>query len=65
MSSRDQTAVCFGLDSDTVRALAAGLNGLGIDRFVPVGQALQFGSVWDGLELLQEFSKRVVVDVSA
>ncbi len=65
VSSRDQTAVCFGLDSDTVRALAAGLNGLGIDRFVPVGQALQFGSVWDGLELLQEFSKRVVVDVSA
>ena len=45
-----------------MRRLARSINGRGIDRFVPIGQALAFGSVWDGLDLLHEFSKRVVVD---
>lgn len=60
---QDQTAVCFGLDRDTVLELARGLNGRGIDRFVPVGRALEFSATWDGFDLLAEFVKRVVVDV--
>lgn len=60
---QDQTAVCYGLDRDTVLELARGLNGRGIDRFVPVGRALEFSATWDGFDLLAEFVKRVVVDV--
>ncbi len=61
---RDQTVTTFGLDAQTLRGLARHLNGRGVDRFVPVGQALAFGSVWDGLDLLHELSKRVVVDAA-
>ena len=59
----DQTAACFGLRQDVVRALARRLNGRGIDRWVPIGRALEFGRIWDGYDLLQEFTRRVVVDV--
>jgi hypothetical protein len=61
----DQTAACFGLEAAAVRDLARALAGRGIDRFVRMGRALEFGIVWDGYDLLGEFSKRVVVDVGA
>jgi Acyl-CoA reductase (LuxC) len=61
----DQTAACFGIDEAFARALARRLNGRGIDRWVPIGRALEFGRVWDGYDLLQEFAKRVVVDLPA
>lgn len=35
----------------------------GIDRIVPFGQALSFSAVWDGMDLLQEFTRAVVVDI--
>lgn len=60
---QDQTAVCYGLDQDTVMELARELNGRGIDRFVRVGRALEFSATWDGFDLLGEFVKRVIVDV--
>jgi len=60
---QDQTAACFGLDQDFIRAIARRLNGLGIDRWVQIGRALEFGRIWDGYDLLQEFARRVVVDV--
>jgi hypothetical protein len=61
VNSTDQTAVCYGLDDETLRGLARGLNGRGIDRFVSIGRALEFGSVWDGYDLLAEFVRRVDV----
>ncbi len=61
--AEDQTAACFGLDDDLVRTIARRMNGSGIDRWVPIGRALEFGRVWDGYDLLQEFAKRVVIDL--
>ena len=55
--------MCYGLDRDAVHELARELNGRGIDRFVPVGRALEFNATWDGFDLLGEFVKRVVIDV--
>ena len=63
VSPEDQTVACFGLEPDLVRTLARRLNGRGIDRWVPIGRALEFGRIWDGYDLLQEFSRRVVTDV--
>jgi hypothetical protein len=57
----DQTLVYYGYDSNEVRDLAESLAGRGIDRFVPVGNALTFSTDWDGYDLLQEFSKRVAI----
>ncbi|HET9516299.1 MAG TPA: gamma-glutamyl phosphate reductase, partial [Actinoplanes sp.] len=39
------------------------LAGRGIDRVVPFGSALSFAAVWDGYDLLSEFSRITTVTV--
>ncbi len=34
-----------------------------IDRIVPIGQALQFDTIWDGMDLLREFTRLVAIRV--
>lgn len=58
---REQTLAHAGLADGELRSLARALNGRGIDRIVPIGQALSFGVVWDGEHLLDAFSRRVSV----
>jgi len=40
-------------------------NGRGVDRMVPIGDALAFDDVWDGFDLLGEFSRLVALRPSA
>ena len=54
---RDQTVTHFGFDVDALRALAEACNGRGIDRLVPVGQALALQRFWDGYDLLAGFTR--------
>jgi hypothetical protein len=61
VEGRDQTLTHFGVDIAELTALAMRLRGRGIDRIVPIGEALQFDRVWDGFDLLRGFSKLVVV----
>jgi hypothetical protein len=56
-----QTLTHFGIDRTALEALAHGLAGRGIDRMVPVGEALAFDLVWDGYDLIDEFTRRVTV----
>jgi len=58
---RDQTLTHFGFEPAELRDLARNLNGKGIDRIVPVGEALNFHRYWDGHDLLQEMTRRVHV----
>ena len=58
---RDQTMTYFGFEHDELRRLAARLNGRGVDRIVPAGQALQFHRYWDGYDLLQELTRHVYI----
>ena len=58
---RDQTLTVFGFSRDALVATVRHLNGRGVDRVVPVGQALAFDHVWDGYDLLQQFTRRVAV----
>lgn len=58
---RDQTLTYFGFEQPELRTFAAAARGQGIDRIVPVGQALNFHRYWDGLDLLAEFSRRIHV----
>jgi hypothetical protein len=57
----DQTVTHFGIAADSLRALATGLGARGVDRLVPVGEALAFDAVWDGYDLLDDFTRRVRV----
>jgi hypothetical protein len=58
---RDQTLTHFGFAPEQLRALAVLLNGRGIDRMAPIGQALNFNRYWDGYDLLREFTRTVHV----
>lgn len=58
---RDQTLTYFGFHSQEMESFAHGLNGRGIDRIVPIGEALTFNRFWDGYDLLQELTRRVWV----
>lgn len=58
---KDQTVTHFGFSSEDITAFAEELNGSGVDRFVPIGKALEFNRYWDGYDLLQVFSKRVTL----
>jgi hypothetical protein len=58
---RDQTITYFGFDAADLTAFARELAGRGVDRFVPVGQALTFAPVWDGYDLLREFTRLTTI----
>ena len=61
VSKKDQTLAYNGFSKDELCEFAAEVNGAGIDRIVPIGQALNFAPVWDGYSLLNELTKRVHV----
>ena len=56
-----QTLTHFGIDRATLDQLAVRLAGKGIDRMVPLGEALAFDLIWDGYDLIDEFTRRVVI----
>lgn len=62
---KDQTLAYFGVPESELRDLAKKLGGRAIDRFVPIGQALQFSRFWDGYDLLREFSRLTYYESSA
>lgn len=61
VSRRDQTLTYFGFDRAELVEFAARLNGRGIDRIVPIGQALNFNRFWDGNDLLLSFLRYVYI----
>ncbi|SDI73924.1 acyl-CoA reductase [Paraburkholderia phenazinium] len=61
LQRQDQTLAYFGFTADEMVSLAERLEGRGIDRFVPLGRALEFAAIWDGYDLLREFSRLVTV----
>ncbi|WP_310376833.1 acyl-CoA reductase [Catenuloplanes atrovinosus] len=58
---RDQTVSHFGFTVGQLRPLVEALPGRGVDRIVPFGQALSFAPVWDGHDLLEEFTTRTTI----
>lgn len=56
-----QTLTHFGLPSDDLGRLAQGISGRGGYRIVPIGQALQFDPIWDGIDLFDHMTRRIVI----
>lgn len=56
---KDQTMTVSGFSGDEVAGFVRAVNGRGIDRIVPFGEALTFGRFWDGYDLLAELTRRV------
>ncbi|MEV0515242.1 acyl-CoA reductase [Nonomuraea sp. NPDC050405] len=62
---KDQTMTHFGFGREELAALAGTLGGRGVDRMVPIGAALGFHRVWDGVDLPTEFTRLVTVTTSS
>jgi hypothetical protein len=60
---RDQTLAQYGFDRPAVLDFVAALDGRGIDRIVPIGEALSFHRIWDGRDLLQAFTRRTTLEL--
>lgn len=58
LDRRSQTLISHGVAREEWAELITRYN-LKIDRIVPFGQALQFDHIWDGIDLLTEFSRLV------
>ena len=55
-----QTLSYFGIEKDRLSQWAA--SGLkGVDRIVPVGKALDFNKVWDGIDLTESLTREITV----
>jgi hypothetical protein len=62
---KDQTCSYFGFAPHQLGQLATGLGGRGVDRVVPFGSALRFSAVWDGYDLLAEFTRVTTLEPPA
>ncbi|HWD03087.1 MAG TPA: acyl-CoA reductase [Amycolatopsis sp.] len=58
---KDQTVSQFGFTREELVSFVTALGGRGVDRVVPFGSALTFAGVWDGYDLLAEFTRLVTV----
>lgn len=63
ISPKDQTVSVFGIGADEWRQFVVTHRPEGINRVVPVGEALSFSAVWDGYDLLREFCREVEIAV--
>lgn len=57
-----QTLTYCGWQSSELLKVLADPSIAGVDRIVPVGQALDFSTVWDGFELFGQLSRTVMVE---
>ncbi|MBL4829139.1 MAG: hypothetical protein JKY55_04510 [Aliivibrio sp.] len=58
---KDQTVTHFGFSRNELISFAGSIVGRGGYRIVPIGQALNFGPIWDGLDLLTDMTRKIVV----
>lgn len=56
-----QTLSCWGVDITSLRQWLADNSCKGIDRVCRVGRALDFETVWDGVDLLAAFSRQMMI----
>jgi Acyl-CoA reductase (LuxC) len=58
---KDQTLSYYGFTREELVRFVNTIPNRSIDRIVPIGQALHFGDVWDGFDLLSQFTREIVV----
>jgi len=63
VAPKDQTVTVFGFEREELSAFVSKHRPVGINRFVPVGQAMEFSPIWDGYDLLREFCREVDITI--
>jgi hypothetical protein len=64
LTSKTQTVTYFGLTRDDVRRCARVLAAYGGYRLVPMGEALNFSHIWDGVDLIHHLTRCVIIKSS-
>lgn len=59
LSDKEQTLAVLGFDRTELMDFVKGLPPRSIDRIVPLGEALSFAPVWDGMDLFTAFSRHI------
>ena len=61
VTEKFQTVTQFGIDAAELARQIASAHLRGIDRIVPVGQAMDIGVIWDGFDLVRSLSRIIGV----
>ena len=61
INNKFQTLTYFGFNKDTLAGLVIKNNLLGVDRIIPIGQAMDIGVIWDGYDIVKSLSR--IIDV--
>jgi hypothetical protein len=61
VKNTDQTLTYFGLDNSEISDLLSLISNRGLDRILPIGEALDFSVIWDGYDLIEAFTRKVVI----
>lgn len=61
LTDREQTLSVFGVEGAEMAGYLRALPLRTLDRVTRIGQALDFGHVWDGYNLLQSFTRQVAI----
>ncbi len=61
LGTAHQTMTHFGIPGEQLREAARLAGRRGMDRLVPIGQALDFTPSWDGFDLWDDFTRKVTV----
>lgn len=59
LTQAHQTLTFWGVESNVLKSWLTSVH-TGLDRVMPVGQALSFSPDWDGVNLIEQFSRKVV-----
>ena len=61
LGPQDQTVTHFGFTEEELTTMALTFGAKGVDRLVPIGDALSFDPIWDGYDLIEDCLRRVMV----
>lgn len=61
VNNKFQTLTYFGVDKSRLREFVIINRLLGVDRIVPIGQALDIGFIWDGYDIINMLTRIIVV----
>jgi len=62
ITKKCQTVTYFGLDKKQIESFVLKNNLFGIDRFVPIGKALDINLVWDGYDVIDSLSRTITLE---
>ncbi|OBP15391.1 acyl-CoA reductase [Rheinheimera sp. SA_1] len=62
LTQAHQTLTVWGVDTSQLKNWLSTVH-TGLDRIMPVGQALSFSPDWDGVNLIEQFSRKIVCQV--